>query len=64
MRNHELSEGIEVTTKDGESLGNSKAAAKKVRDCIFHCFIDDCMCSPVHNLVCFIIEFVHVTDVL
>ncbi len=40
MRNHELSEGIEVTTKDGESLGNSKAAAKKVRDFILHCFID------------------------
>ena len=30
MRNHELSEGILVTTQDGEPLGNSKAAAKKV----------------------------------
>ena len=30
MRNHELSEGIQVMTKDGEAIGNSKIAAKKV----------------------------------
>lgn len=30
MRNSELSDGIEVVNKDGEPLGNSVVAARKV----------------------------------
>ena len=41
MRNHELFTGIEVKEKDGNVVGTSKIAARKVSIEIQNCFVDN-----------------------